>query len=88
VHDVVSPVETNADQIATSYPEGPCQAPNPGALVRVDGVEGVVASSEGANFDNYWNGVAASDDVHFAAGDDHVSGDDFEALLGQVVRSE
>lgn len=82
------PVETDTDQIAASYPEGPCQAPNPSALVRVDGVEGVVARSESANFHNHWNGIAASDDVDFTAGDDHVSGDDLEALRGQVARGE
>lgn len=77
-------VDADSDQVTTPYPEGPSQASHPCPLVSVDCVEGVVAAGERANFDNNRSGMVTSNDVDFAPGDNHVAGDDLEALFVQV----
>jgi hypothetical protein len=84
VHHTVVFVDADPDQVTPSYPESPREASHPGPLVSVDCVERVVAAGERANFDNKWSGMIAGHDVDFPTGDNHVPGDDAEALILQV----
>ena len=77
-------VDADADQVTAAYRESLGKAPHPGPLQSVDCVKRVITAAEGADFDNNRGGAVTSDDVDLPTGDNHVTGDDMEALLVQV----
>ena len=84
MHHVVVFVDADPDQVTPSYPESLREAPHPSALVTVDCVERVVAAGERADFDNKRSGMIAGHDVDLPTGDNHVPGDDVDALFSQI----
>jgi hypothetical protein len=84
MHHVVLFVDADPDQVTPSYPESLREASHPRPLVSVDCVERVVAAGERADFDNKRGGMIAGHDVDVPTGDEHVPGDDVEALFSQV----
>jgi hypothetical protein len=81
-------VEADADQVTPANPDSLGQPTHPGALVSVDCVEGVVAAGEGANLDHNRGGLVKSNDVDFATGDNHVTGDYLQAFSVQEEASK